>query len=140
MSMKTPRVSEAAVYASNLPGGSIRLDTPAWFNWLEQEATRSFSYPIFDGRCGYIIGFMSVRKEARRRGGQYWSVYRREGGGVRKIYLGRSGNVTAARLEEVATSWLRERAAPEPQGARAADWRQRRMRQQVLAKHLAAQL
>ena len=138
MSMKTPRVCEAAVYASDLPSGSIRLDSTAWFNWLEHPSTTSFSYPLFDLRCGYIIGFMSVRKEARRRGGQYWSAYRRQGGRVRKIYLGRSSSVTAARLEEVAYSWLRERAPPEWHSRRGADWRQRPMRQPVLASHLAA--
>jgi hypothetical protein len=116
MSTKTPRVSEGTVYASDLSGGSIRLDSAAWFSWLEQDATRSFSYPLFDRRCGYIIGFMTVRKEARRRGGQYWSVYRRQGGRVRKIYLGRSGSVTAARLEEVACNWLRQGAPPESPG------------------------
>jgi hypothetical protein len=111
MSTKTPRVSEAAVYAPELPDGRIQLDSPAWFNWLEQEATRSFSYPLFDARCGYIIGFMTVRKEARQRGGQYWSVYRRQGQRVCKIYLGQSERL----LRE------RERAAS-PDGCDT-DWR-----------------
>jgi hypothetical protein len=138
MRTKTPRVSEAAVYACDLPGGSIRLDSAAWFSWLEHPATRSFSYPIFDPRCGYIIGFMTVRKEARQRGGRYWSVYRRQGGRVWKRYLGQSGSVTAARLEELAGSWLRERAPPERHDARGTDGRQRSMRQPVVANELAA--
>ncbi len=123
MSTKTPRVSEAAVYAPELPDGRIRLDSAAWFGWLEQETTRSFSYPLFDARCGYIIGFMTVRKEARRRGGQYWSVYRRQGRRMRKIYLGQSERVTRARLAEVAESLLPERehaASPDGQDT---DWR-----------------
>jgi hypothetical protein len=70
MSSKTPRVSEAALYAPSLGATSIRLDSPAWFSWLEQESTRCFSYPLFDARCGYIIGFLTVRKEARQRGGR----------------------------------------------------------------------
>jgi len=49
---------------------------------------------------------MTVRKEPRRRGSSYWSVYRRSGGRLRKIYLGRSATVTAARLEEVARRLL----------------------------------
>jgi hypothetical protein len=117
MRTKTPRVSAGAIYAPELPGGSIRLDSAAWFNWLEQDVTRSFSYPLFDRKCGYIIGFMTVRKEARRRGGQYWSVYRRQGRRVQKLYLGQSGNVTAACLEEAAGNLLMERALPEGQGA-----------------------
>jgi hypothetical protein len=138
MSTKTPRVSAAALYTPDLPGGSIRLDSAAWFSWLEQEATRSFSYPLFDPSCGYISGFMTVRKEARRRGGQYWSVYRRQGERVRKIYLGQSSSVTAARLEQVACSLLRERAPPCPAGGRGTEWRQRSVRQWVLAKRPAA--
>jgi hypothetical protein len=107
MRAKTPRVSEGVRYAPYLPG-SIRLDSAAWFNWLEQEVTRSFSYALFESRCGYIIGFMTVRKEVRQRGGQYWSVYRRQGGRVRKIYLGQSGSLTAPHLEQVARSLLAE--------------------------------
>ena len=140
MSTKTPRVSEGALYAPGLPGGSIGLDSAAWFNWLEQEATRSFSYPLFDRQCGYIIGFMTVRKEVRQRGGHYWSVYRRQAGGVKKIYLGQSGSLTAARLEQVARSLLRERAPPDRQGERGADWRERPMPQRVRAEDLSTQL
>jgi hypothetical protein len=106
MSTKTPTVSEAAVYAPDLPDGRIRLDTVAWFTWLERPTTTSFSYPLFDPRCGYIRGYMTVRKEARQRGGSYWSVYRRSGGRLRKIYLGRSASVTGAHLEEIARTLL----------------------------------
>ena len=55
---------------------------------------------------------MTVRKEARQRGGRYWSAYRRQGPRLRKIYLGASGAVTYARLEEVVATLLRERVAP----------------------------
>jgi hypothetical protein len=140
MSTKTPRVSEGALYVPGLPGGSIGLDSAAWFSWLEQEATRSFSYPLFESRCGYIIGFMTVRKEVRQRGGHYWSVYRRQAGRVRKIYLGQSGSLTAARLEQVARSLLRERAPPHRQGERSANWRERPMPQRVRAEDLSTQL
>jgi LuxR family transcriptional regulator, maltose regulon positive regulatory protein len=116
-------VSEAAVYASDLPGRGIRLDSAAWFSGLEHPAPRSFSYPIFDPQCGYIIGFLTVRKEARQRGGRYWVGYRRQGGRMWKRYLGQSDGVTAARLEELAGSWLRTRPPPERHGARGADGR-----------------
>jgi hypothetical protein len=106
MSTKRPTVSEAAVYAPDLPDGKIRLDTVAWFIWLETPTTTSFSYPLFDPACGYIRGYMTVRKESRQRGGSYWSVYRRSGGRLRKIYLGRSASVTCAHLEEIARTLL----------------------------------
>jgi hypothetical protein len=102
MSTKTLTVSEGAVYAPNLPRGAIKLDTPEWFSWLEAPTTSSFAYPLFDASCGYIIGFMTVRKEQRQRGGEYWSVFRRAGGQVRKIYLGRSDTVTQSRLAAIA--------------------------------------
>jgi hypothetical protein len=140
MRVKTPRVSAAVVYAADLPNGGVRLDSAAWFSWLEHPTTISFSYPIFDPRCGYIIGFMTVRKEVRQRGGHYWSVYRRQAGRVRKIYLGQSGSLTAARLEQVARSLLRERAPPHRQDERGADWRERPMPQRVRAEDLSTQL
>ena len=116
MSTKRPRVSAGAVYAADLPGGSIDVDSEAWFSWLESEATRSFSYPLFDVRCGYIRGFLTVRKERRARGGWYWSAYRRAGGRLRKVYLGQSLALTAAHLAEVARRWLEEAGSGEGEG------------------------
>src|SRR5215208_957864 len=83
-------------------GQAIRLDTPAWFAWLEAATTERFSYPVFDPSCGYIVGFMTVRKERRQRGGQYWVVFRRQGARLCKIYLGHSAAVTQTRLEAIA--------------------------------------
>ena len=80
----------------------IVVDTPAWFGWLEAATTTSFSYPVFDPRAGYIVRFMTVRKEARQRGGSYWSVYCRVGQQVRRMYVGKSAMVTQARLEALA--------------------------------------
>ncbi len=102
MRMQRPTVSGDAVYSPELPNGGMRLDTGAWFAWLEAPTTTSFSYPLFDPVHGYVVGFMTVRKEGRQRGGAYWSVFRRSGGRIRKVYLGRSATVTQARLHWVA--------------------------------------
>jgi len=102
MGGQIPVVSAQWVRDPAQAGQAIRLDTPAWFAWLEVPTTIRFSYPIFDSRQGYIIGFMTVRKERRQRGGQYWAVYRRQGTRVCKIYLGRSTAVTQTRLETIA--------------------------------------
>ena len=102
MSTKPPRVAGGRLYDPAAPGSSLRLDSPRWFAWLEAETTRRFSYPLFDRSCGYIVGFMTVRKERRQRGGTYWSVFRREGKRVRKLYLGGSQSLTQARLAAVA--------------------------------------
>lgn len=85
---------------------AIRLDTPAWAQWLEHETSRSFAYPLFDRTAGWIAGFMTVRKEQRARGSSYWVAYRRSAGQLRKIYLGRSPQVTGLRLAVVAAQFL----------------------------------
>lgn len=85
------------------------LDTPAWVAWLEAPSTTSFSYPVFDAPHGYIAGFLTVRKEHRRRGGSYWTAYWRRGGRLRKAYLGPAAAVTTARLRALGVAWL---AAP----------------------------
>jgi hypothetical protein len=86
-------------------GGSIRLDSAAWFAWLEMPSVVSFAYPIVDAGAGWIAGYMTVRKERRSRGSQYWVAYRRRAGRLRKVYLGRSSQVTSARLAAVAAQW-----------------------------------
>ena len=86
-------------------GGPIRLDTAAWFAWLEQPSVVSFAYPIVDARAGWIAGVMTVRKERRSRGSAYWVAYRRYAGRLRKVYLGRSSHVTSVRLAAVAAHW-----------------------------------
>jgi hypothetical protein len=115
MSEKTPRVWEVRGYDAQAgrsavlsdpsePGVDIVVDSPAWFEWLEAATTTSFSYPLFDPASGYIKGFMTGRKEPRKRGTSYWSVYRRCQGRVQRVYLGRSVTITVARLNAVATS------------------------------------
>ena len=98
MAANLPRISEQRVYDPIGPDGTVQLDTPAWFAWLAAETTTRFSYPLFDPQVGYIVGWMTVRKEQRQRGGHYWVAYRRVDGQVRKVYLGRSDTVTSQRL------------------------------------------
>jgi hypothetical protein len=102
MGGQIPVVSAQWVRDPAQAGPAIRLDTPAWFTWLEAATTERFSYPLFDPNCGYTVGCMTVRKERRQRGGQYWAVFRRQGTRVCKIYLGRSASVTQTRLETIA--------------------------------------
>jgi hypothetical protein len=101
---RIPEVSDGRLWGDPLPGGgSIPLDSPQWFAWLEAPTTTSFAYALLNHQQGYIDGFMTVRKERRQRGASYWSAYRRAGPRVRKIYLGRSRLLTQARLAAVAT-------------------------------------
>ena len=87
---------------TSMAGERVVLDSLAWLAWLASESTRRFAYAIFDRQAGYIVGFLTVRKERRQRGGRYWVVYRRVEGQVRKVYIGSSSAVTAHRLQAIA--------------------------------------
>jgi LuxR family maltose regulon positive regulatory protein len=89
----------------------IRLDSVAWWVWLEEPTTLSFAYPIYDVQVGYIRGFLTVRKERRERGSHYWVAYRRTGGRLRKLYLGRSSQLTQRQLAATA-DWFLAMDAP----------------------------
>jgi LuxR family maltose regulon positive regulatory protein len=111
MSTVTPCVWVAGAYRAYIDGdrpgdACVWLDTPAWFAWLDAAATTRFSYPLLDPSKGYSIGVLTVRKERRTRGGAYWTAYRRAGARVRKVYLGRTGAVTQARLNALAHAFL----------------------------------
>src|SRR5579885_3687483 len=73
------------------------FDDNGWFAWLE--GVSSFS---FQGQQGQL----TVRKEARPRGTQYWYAYRRIGPKMAKKYLGRSADLTLARLEDTDATFL----------------------------------
>jgi LuxR family maltose regulon positive regulatory protein len=114
MSAKTPRVWEHYVEDPQQSTQQVWLETPAWFRWLEVATTHSFTYPVFDPAVGYIVGFMTVRKERRQRGGAYWIAYRRCQGQVRRKYLGASRQLTRACLEQQAQAFLAANAASDP--------------------------
>lgn len=110
MRTKPPVVSAGYVTDRQQGDRPIHLDTPDWFAWLAAATTTSFSYPLFDPRRGYIVGFMTVRKEARR-GHRYWWIFRRDQGRVRKIYLGHAATVTGMRLATIASQLLHAQSA-----------------------------
>ena len=122
MAGTTPRVwlpawgaeMRAEVQTSEASEPAIRLDTPAWGSWLEAPTTTRFAYPIYDERVGYIRGWMTVRKERRRRGAHYWVAYRRVGKRLSKIYLGRSTQITQSQLAGIAERFLAMAAALAP--------------------------
>src|SRR6516164_1111982 len=65
-------------------------DSPEWFAWLDQ--TSSFA---FVGKRGHY----TARKEAKQRGGHYWSAYRATSEHLVKKYLGKTTDLSLARLE-----------------------------------------
>lgn len=99
-------VSRAEVELPEQEARSIRLESEAWWAWLELPSTHSFAYPVYDSQVGYIRGFMTVRKERRARGSEYWVAYRRTGRRVRKLYLGRTVVLTQQQLAVTAEHFL----------------------------------
>ena len=111
MTKTLPVVENGIVFDDQTDGPAIYLDTQAWFAWLEAPTTTRFSYALVNRSRGYIDGFMTVRKEQRQRGTAYWTVYRRQGQRLRKVYVGPSAVLTQARLEQIAAQ-LQPRAGP----------------------------
>ena len=75
-------------------------------DWLEQIA--SFS---FHSRSGM---YYTVRKQRVQRGDVYWYAYRRLQGRIVKRYLGKTTDLTFARLEEIARLLESESGANQP--------------------------
>jgi ATP/maltotriose-dependent transcriptional regulator MalT len=96
MTRRIPQVADGALHVLEPSGGpEITVGSSSWVDWLTDPATRSFSFRSPRGRY-------TARKEHRARGGDYWVAYRKQGGKLHKTYLGRAGDLTLVRLEDVA--------------------------------------
>jgi ATP/maltotriose-dependent transcriptional regulator MalT len=71
----------------------IVLGSPEWFVWLDQVSTFAFS-----GKGGRYM----ARKETKQRGDCYWYAYLAAGERLTKKYLGKTVDLTLARLEYIA--------------------------------------
>ena len=89
----------------------LRVGTSAWYGWL-QTAT------LFRVRSPF--GTFTVRREqaGHKRGGWYWRAYRKRGGRLHRVYLGKSEELTLDRLHAVAATLAEQdtaaEAEPEP--------------------------
>ena len=72
-----------------------------WFDWLAEVSSFAFV-----GQAGSF----TARKEAAQRGDRYWYAYLRAGRKLAKKYLGKTADLTLARLEEVAGVMYADRA------------------------------
>ena len=68
-------------------------ESPEWFVWLDLIASFTFA-----GQSGYY----TAHKETKQRGDVYWHAYRRTRGKLTKKYLGKTADLTLARLEDIA--------------------------------------
>jgi hypothetical protein len=101
-------------------GGSLRVDSAAWFAWLTAPETTRFAYAVVDPRLGAVGCFVTIRKERRARGGSYWVAYRRCQGRLWKHYLGAGSRLTRTYLAGVGQAAL---AADDSQGAKGGNTR-----------------
>src|SRR5215475_9870671 len=79
----------------------LTRNDPAWLAWLEEVS--SFA---FHGQNGSF----TARKETKQRGAGYWYAYRKREGTLAKTYLGKTPNLTFARLEGAASALQAPRA------------------------------
>jgi hypothetical protein len=101
----TPRVDNGVlVYQVGMQMETVQDGSEAWQCWLDNMRTTTF-------RFVHRLGTFTARKEQRQRGGSYWYAYRKQGGRLRKGYLGRAEELTLPRLEEVATRLASEPSA-----------------------------
>ena len=97
MARRIPLVTPEGLRVLQPPGEpTITVDSPGWAAWLRDPATRSFSFRGSNGT-------FTARKERRSGSEGYWSAYRKRGGKLRKVYLGKAEKLTLARLEDAAT-------------------------------------
>ncbi|MEZ4709026.1 MAG: hypothetical protein R3A44_17600 [Caldilineaceae bacterium] len=102
MPKEIPLVSSGRLCDPQLPGSSIQLDTqPGSPGWRPQPPVSPMRSSIAPAAATLMVS-MTVRKERRQRGSAYWSVYRRHGQRLRKIYVGPSAALTAIHLERIA--------------------------------------
>lgn len=81
-------------------GQRIHLDTPAWFTWLE--TIPSFCYSSRDP-----LWRLTVRREKRRHQ-TYWYGYLKNDAKLHNVYLGKTPQLTQARLEQACQELARK--------------------------------
>jgi hypothetical protein len=89
----TPKVENGYLYDDV---GGCSVGSAAWFAWLDMHTIFYFVSPD---------GTFTARRESRRSGHfdkYYWYAYRRDHNVLYKCYLGRPGELSVARLADVA--------------------------------------
>lgn len=91
-SISTPTVISGYLYTNDPATTGIKLDSPNWLAWLEENASFYFEHEA--------AGF-SVRRQKHRKG-YYWYGYKRISGRLYKLYLGMQSAVTPEKLAALA--------------------------------------
>ncbi|GHO84804.1 LuxR C-terminal-related transcriptional regulator [Dictyobacter formicarum] len=103
MAGKTPRVESEFLIVPTDNRAPVRIGSRQWYSWLSAEENTSFFFT-------HEAGSFTARKEQKKRGGLYWIAYRSREGKLSKTYLGRSENLTAERLRDVASRLTQQKA------------------------------
>ncbi len=90
--MTIPSVMQGLIEGED--GKVFELDSPKGAAWLE--GATSFRFEPTEGNKPY-----TVRKESGK-GGDYWYGYRKMAGKLHKKYIGKSSELSTAKLEEIA--------------------------------------
>lgn len=87
---------EMLTYDQNGQPTQVIVGMPEWYLWLQTATTFTFHY---------ADNIFTARKErsGNKRGELYWRAYRRRNGKLRRIYLGKSEELTLERLKAAAT-------------------------------------
>jgi LuxR family transcriptional regulator, maltose regulon positive regulatory protein len=85
----TPKVVWQTLYTDS---AAVPLGSPLWFEWLSGNATFYLESPS---------GSFTARRELSG-GAAFWYAFRRQRNKLYKAYLGRSADLTHARLHTVA--------------------------------------
>lgn len=104
MAHTTPLIQQQQLFLPDQQTPLCQVDSPAWFAWLA--TVSSFRFASTQRRItfrgyGPLLAPISLRKEQRRHG-MFWYAYRRADGQLYKRYVGRSDQLTLAKLDEVA--------------------------------------
>ena len=105
LSWSTAHQAYELSYAQRREVLRMTSEDPAWFAWLDEAS--SFA---FHGQRGSF----TARKESKQRGVVYWYAYRKTKGKLAKKYLGKTADLSLARLEDVAGALHADQATGAP--------------------------
>ena len=86
---------ETLIYQRDGQNYQLGVGTSAWYAWLQTAMTFRVRSPF---------GTFTIRREraGNQRGDWYWRAYRRRGGKLHRVYVGKADEVTLERLNAVA--------------------------------------
>ena len=97
MARTTPHIADGVLlYLDAAQERRVPVGQDGWWRWLADERSTTFRYTSG-------AGSFTARRERKHRSA-YWYAYRRQGGVLRKAYLGRADEISLERLDAVAST------------------------------------